>query len=295
MALPHSWPMGRRLKQSIAALLCLAGCSYTFRPTTGDINHWAAYYDTALPARAFKHYDLVVFDRRAYPNFDYLKGRTKVLAYVSMGEIYADVPEKILLDKDKSILFHNATWNSYAVDVTSAMWHRMVLANVKDAAEKGFDGVMLDTIDSPLYWAKNQGPERSERMREGAVSLIRAIRAAHPDMLLMVNRGFEILPLVAKNINFVLAESILTHKDETSGQFAFFSSQATGDVVQQLHQLLAREPQLQVLTIDYWNMDDVNGLERIYATQRAHGFVPYVTTPDLSGHTPEPRRNGKKR
>jgi hypothetical protein len=45
-----------------------------------------------------------------------------------------------------------------------------------------------------------------------------------------------------------------------------------------------------VITLDYWNMDDVNGLATIYARHRAEGFVPYVTTPDLTTHTPEPLR-----
>jgi polysaccharide biosynthesis protein PelA len=111
----------------------------------------------------------------------------------------------------------------------------------------------------------------------------------------MVNRGFDILPLVADDIHYVLAESILTHTDETSGQFAFFSSQTTSQVAAQLHRVAARTPQLQILTLDYWNMDDVNGLERIYAAHRAAGFVPYVTTPDLTTYTPEPARTRKNR
>ena len=205
------------------------------------------------------------------------------------------MPEKKLLEQENALLFQNDTWKSHAVDVTSPTWRKLVLGYVDDAAQKGFDGVMLDTIDSPLHWAETQAPERLEAMREGAASLIHAIRMAHPTMKIMVNRGFAILPLVADDINYVLAESILTHTDETSGQFAFFSSQTTSEVASQLHHAVSLQPQLQILTLDYWNMDDVNGLERIYAAHRAQGFAPYVTTPDLTTHTPEPKQYAKKR
>jgi len=268
-------------------VLCVAGCATVPRPV-GDVKLWAAYYDTALPAKAFAQYDLVIFDRRHHPKFQKIKGKTKVFAYVSIGEVYHDVPEKKKLEKENSILFHNDRWNSHAVDVTSPLWRSMVLGYVDDAAQKGFDGVMLDTIDSPLYWAQTQAPERLHAMREGAVMLIQSIHAAHPTMKIMLNRGFELLPLLGAEIDYILAESILTHKDESSGQFGINSPHTYDQVAAQLHRFVAKSPQVQVLTLDYWNMDDVNGLETIYARHRAEGFVPYVTTADLTTHTPEP-------
>jgi polysaccharide biosynthesis protein PelA len=281
--------MGKLLKQAIAALFCLAGCAPTMRPA-GEVKQWAVYYDQVLPASAFKGYDLVVFDRRHYPKFDKIKRKTRVLAYVSIGEVYANVPEKEELANENALLFRNSKWNSHAVDMTSPLWRTLVLSYVDDAVNKGFDGVMLDTIDSPLHWAQTQAPERLDAMIEATASLVRAMRDRHPSLKIMVNRGFDVLPLIASDIDYVLAESTLTQPDETSGQFAFFSPQTIREVAAQLHRTVAFAPQLQVLTLDYWNMDDVNGLERIYALQRAQGFAPYVTTPDLITHTPEPTR-----
>jgi uncharacterized protein (TIGR01370 family) len=278
--------MHKRMKQLVAALLCLAGCAPAPRPTA--INHWAVYYDDALPASAFKSMDLVVFDRRHYPKFDSLKGKTIVLAYVSIGEVYDDVPERKRLEKEKSILNQNDRWKSHVVDVTSPVWRKLVMGYVDDAAKKGFDGVMLDTIDSPLYWADTIEPQRVEAMRAAASSLITGIRAAHPNMKIMVNRGFSILPVVATDIDYILAESIMTNTNVSSGQFVLFPPHSTDQVARQLRHVVALAPQLQVFTLDYWNQDDVKGLERIYASQRAEGFTPYVTTPDLTRFTPEP-------
>ena len=105
----------------------------------------------------------------------------------------------------------------------------------------------------------------------------------------MVNRGFSILPSVSGDIDYILAESIMSHPDVSTGQFVLFPALVTNQVAEQLRRVVALAPQLQVFTLDYWNQDDVKGLERIYASQRTQGFVPYVSTPDLARFTPEPR------
>lgn len=278
--------MLKRAKQLLAALLCLSGCAP--QPRNDEINHWAIYYNDELPAADFKDLDMVVFDRRSYPKFDTLDKKTKVLAYVSIGEVYDDVPEKRLLEKKNLLLYKGDVWGSHAVDITALTWQKLVLGYVDDAARKGFDGVMLDTIDSPLYWAETKEPERLSAMEDAAVELIKAIREAHPEMKIMVNRGFKILPRVADDINYVLAESIMANTDVSTGQFALFSPNTYDQAAIQLHHVVALAPHLQVFTLDYWNQDDVKGLERIYAAQRAEGFTPYVTTPDLKRFTPEP-------
>lgn len=285
--------MGKWLPRVIAAFLCLSGCGPAPRPSA-DIRHWAVYYDDALPAKSFKHLDLVVFDRRHHPKLEALKGKTEMLAYVSIGEVYDDVPERKQLEAKKAILYQNDKWGSHAVDVTSPEWRKLVLGYVADAEKKGFDGVMLDTIDSPLHWAETKEKERLKEMRAGAVRLIRQIRQRHPKMKIMVNRGFAILPEIARDIDYVLAESIYTKTDDSTGQFGLVSPMTYAQVAEQLRGATAIARQLQVFTLDYWKPDDVKGLERIYAAQRAQGFIPYVTTPDLRSLTPIPHEKPDK-
>ncbi|MES2984663.1 MAG: endo alpha-1,4 polygalactosaminidase [Pseudomonadota bacterium] len=278
--------MRKRLKQALTALLCLTGCTPLTRTGT-DMQAWAVYYDTKLPASAFSSMDLVVFDRRSYPKFKELKGDTLVLAYVSMGEVYDDVPEKDILKGKKLLLSQHPVWKSHAVDLTSPIWRNMVLSYVDDAASKGFDGVMLDTVDAPLHWAEVNAPGRVDAMREGAAMLIHAIRAKHPKMKIMLNRGFSVLTDVAPDIDYVLAESILANTNVSTGHFELFPPKTVAEVAKKLQNVVALAPHLQVFTLDYWYQDDARGLERIYAMQRAQGFIPYVTLPDLQHFTPE--------
>ena len=283
--------MRRYFKSTIAALLCLTGCvpSPKIAGIT-PIKTWAAYYDDKLPAKTFENVDLVVFDLRYHPKFDVLKGKTIVLAYVSAGEVHGDVPERQILQAKNLILYKNERWKSYAIDITASEWQKMVLNQIDDAEKKGFDGVMLDTIESPLYWASTQQPERLNAMRQGAADLIHKIRKSHPNMKIMVNRAFDILPMVAADIDYSLAESILTNTNVSTGQFGLNPPDTYHQVAEQLRNVVALAPQLQVFTLDYWKQDDVKGLERIYAEQRANGFTPYVNTPALNTYTPEPPR-----
>ena len=288
--------MCKQLKNMVAALLCLTGCAPAPKIAgVTPIKSWAIYYDKKLPAKTFKDVDLVVFDRRHYPDFASLKGKTIVLGYVTGGEEYDHSPNVKMLKDKNLILMQNERWKSYMIDITALEWQQMVLDQVDDADKKGFDGVMIDTLESPLYWAATREPARLPAMRQAAVDLIHTIRKSHPHMKIMVNRAFDVLPDVAVDIDYSLAESILTNTDVSTGQFGLNSPDTYHQVAEQLQNVVALAPHLQVFTLDYWKQDDVKGLERIYAEQRANGFIPYVNTPALNSYTPEPHEHVHKR
>lgn len=279
-------PLFKLRTLALAALTYLAGCTSLFEAPRAP--RWAIYYDEKLGPEAFQNLDLVVFDRIHHPTLAPLKGRVTMLGYVSIGEVSGHTPEKTILEKEGLLLEENSVWKSYIVDVSSPRWKAMVLGYVDDVAAQGFDGVMLDTGESPIMWAQRKNPMRLRAMENGIVDMIKAIHNNHPNMKIMVNRAFQILPAVANDIDYVLAESIYTNTNVSTGQYGIFSPSTFGEVAKKLQQLGALAPRLQIFTLDYWNMDDVNGLERICMAQRAQGFIPYVTTPDLRSYTPEP-------
>ncbi len=273
-------------KKALAILCCLTGCSL-INEAPVEIRRWAVYYSDTLPATAFAGLDLLVLDRRYHPDFKELQPNTIVLGYVSMGEVYGDVPEKTDLEHDNALLFKNEKFDSYAVDLTSGRWQETVMRYVDDVIAQGFDGVMLDTVDSPLYWAETKAPQRSEAMKVAALNMIRNIRTKYPDKKIMLNNGFSINARAAKDLDYQLVESFLTHRDDFTGQFRWLPAKDYADAVAQLHEILARTGNIQVLTLDYWDMDDGEGVKRIYKHQRISGFIPYVTSPELTRFTPE--------
>ncbi len=242
---------------------------------------WVVYYDSKLPAKVFEPYDIVLFDRRYHPPIKHLKGKVVLLAYVSAGEAHGDSPLLEGLRKDGAVLADNKQWNSHVMDLTSARWRSAVMDEVDDALKQGFDGVMLDTLDSALDVAEKKDPKLGKAAEAAAVQLIKDIRARHPHIQLMLNRGLKLLPDVSGQLDFILAESILSETNVSTGQSKLFSPNTYRQVVGLLQDAQARSPQLKIVTLDYWDMDDVQGMEHIYALQRANGFIPYVATPDL--------------
>ncbi|MEI6740763.1 MAG: Ig-like domain-containing protein, partial [Gemmatimonadaceae bacterium] len=74
---------------------------------------------------------------------------------------------------------------------------------------RGFDGVFLDTVDT------GTDLERRDRARfAGAtlatIDLVRAIKRRYPAAVIVLNRGYDILPTVENSVDMVLAESLVT-------------------------------------------------------------------------------------
>jgi len=278
----------RSFKNAMACMMFITGCATPQKvegPAPKVRDRWVIYYDNALPAEHFKGYGLVVFDRIYHPDFTILKNKTTLLAYVSAGEIAGDSPDVATLEADKLLLHHNTHWNSHAVDLRAPVWQQMVLAQVADAKARGFDGVMIDTIESPIHMIR---PLEKPDMQAAAANLIRSIRKQFPDMKIMLNRGFDILPLIAGEIDYALAESICAQTELAIGQSTLLPESAYRKSVDMLQQMKRKAPQLKLYTLDYWNMEDAKGVHSIYRQQREAGFIPYVSTPDLRKHTPEP-------
>lgn len=290
--------MPRKLKQMFTALICFVGSACTPMPhksqqaaapqADSSKLRWAVYYAKELPAESFKDYDVVVFDRVYYPDFKKIQPHSTVLAYVTIGEVRGDTDEYKLMEAQKALISPRSKWDTYTVDIISKTWAKLVMAQVEDAMDKGFDGVMLDTVDSALHLADMDSPERGLAAQEGAIALIKEMHQRFPGMKIMLNRGFEVLPRVAPAIDFILAESTLAETDVSTGQSKVFPATTYQSLVDRLNQARAINPKIQIFALDYWNQDDAEGIRQLYAIHRAHGFVPYVTTPDLRRHTPEP-------
>lgn len=294
--------MFKRLKQLMLVTLCCVSCAPTQHarperePRNGKEERWVVYYGDALPAEAFMDYDLVLFDRLYHPPLAPLledKDRI-VLAYISAGEVHGFRSDDMTaLKKGKALLGPNNDWGSYIVDLTSATWRDIVMAEVKDAAAQGFHGVMLDTIDTPLATSMARSPQLGEANRQAAIQLIADIRETYPDLKIMLNRGFGILPEVSGQLDFELAESILAETNVSTGQSRLFSPINYRQMTKALADVRRKSPQLKIYALDYWNTDDVDGIGQLYAIHREHGFVPYVSTPDLRTLTPEPHSTQK--
>lgn len=209
-----------------AALLFAAGC--VARRPQGPFKNYACYYGYGR-LDELAAYDLVVLQPWAYnpPDIAALKTRgPTVLAYLSAGE-----DDELRRDDGRGPGGYapwyldqftgpglqtpgadgrpdqNAEWNSYFVDPSHRRWRRFLKRRVNVLRKQGFDGLFLDTVLIPrnAYTA-----DLEERMAQGMVRLVKALRRAWPSGYFLVNNGWDHLGEWGKTVDGVMAEGALS-------------------------------------------------------------------------------------
>jgi uncharacterized protein (TIGR01370 family) len=188
------------------------------------------------------------------------------------------------------LLLHESPYwaGSFYIDIRRSEWQQMVIHEIVPSILKSrFDGLFLDTIDDAPWLEASSNPSLPGASA-AAVALVHGIRLSFPNRTLMLNRGFNLLPKLERDLDMVLAESILTTSSGVERKPIRASQESYEDRVKELRAAQARQAQLKVYSLDYWDLADRSGIRDIYAIQRAHGFVPYVGTSTLTKIIPEP-------
>lgn len=279
----------RRRLAALVALAALAGSGQACADT-----RWAVYYaDRAVP-KDFSEYALIIFDSDNHPSLAPLKAAGKVvLGYLSLGEVASSRAYYQAVRDEGLLLQENEVWKgSFFVDVRDPRWSKRVLDQlVPGILARGFDGVFLDTLDNPGH-VERLDPVKYRGMAAAAVELIRSIHRRYPSAKIMMNRAYDLLPQVERDINYALAESVFTTYDFQTKRYVPVSKPLYEQQVALLKAAKQRRPELQVFTLDYWDPDDQDGIRGIYAEERKNGFNPYVATISLDRLVKEPARTG---
>jgi uncharacterized protein (TIGR01370 family) len=268
----------------------LAICSWLascVAPMVPKPQRWAVFYGESNNWQQFQDLDLVVFDSDKHPPVQPLKAKgVKVLAYLSVAEIapYRSFATQFS-NRPDFIIGYQERWNSSVVDIRSMEWQRHILdIQIPAIMAKGFDGVMIDTLDSAFAKA-GEDPIRFGGTQAAAIALIQQIRQKLPTgAIIMVNRGFEIADEIAPSIDVLLAESILVDANQQGVQY--FPDEVYDSYVDRLQQLKQKNVHLTIFTLDYLNASDMNARQNIECVQRRRGFSPYISTVDLQQYHP---------
>ena len=84
--------------------------------------------------------------------------------------------------------------------------------------DTGYRGFFLDTVDS--YHLIADTPQQRSQQEQGLAAVIQRLKASYPDAKLILNRGFELLPLIHQQIYAVAAESLFQGWDPVQARYA---------------------------------------------------------------------------
>jgi uncharacterized protein (TIGR01370 family) len=265
-----------------AAGLALAAGARRSAAAASPRRDFAVYY-AAADDPALADFDLLVLDSDAHPPLAAIAERAArrptVLGYLALAEVDGGRSHEGWVRQRGLLLGNNPDWPGASyIDLRAASWHRHVVeVLVPRILAAGFDGVFLDTLDDAEEHERRDA-KRFKGMKTAAIALVRAIRARFPGARLMMNRGFALLPALAGSLDMALGESLLATYDFAAGTHGWAPDGDYREAVALLHGARRRHPELTLYTLDYCDPADGAAIARIYATQRANGFLPYAAT-----------------
>ena len=212
-----------------------------------------------------------------------------ILGYLSLGEVHSGRDYFAEVEAEGLLIRPNPNWpDARFIDIRDQRWHKRVIERlIPEILARGFDGIFFDTLDDAEF-LEQRDPVRFAGMVDAAAQLLRKLRQRFPDIPLMVNRGYAVLPHAPGAFDMLLGESVFSTYDAISGAYKLAPEADYHWQVRQMRDAQQRDPKLRLFTLDYWNADDPRGIARIYAEERKNGFIPYVGTRDLTSIVTEP-------
>ncbi|WP_419783983.1 endo alpha-1,4 polygalactosaminidase [Maridesulfovibrio sp.] len=259
----------------------LFGRTFAFGGSSA-VSSWACYYGSQDRTEMLSGFDLLVSAPGGQDPAPLRSEGTKVLVYISLGEVAANGPYYAEAKEMGLLVRHNSNWDSWVVDVRRPEWSELLFSRIiPDALAAGYDGLFFDTLDSPIDMQRRD-PDTYKGTERACVALVRAIREKYPKMLLCQNRGFEIIKRTAPYLNYLLIEGLSSSMEPAASIRTDVSKKDRDFLVSKAEAARQVNPRLVVLTLDYVPADDKQEIEKAYEFSRNLGYVPYVSIPALN-------------
>ncbi len=240
----------------------------------------AYYYGSALPAAALSQYDHVIVqaDQADKAQVELLRRRgSEVFAYVSLSELSRAQASNV--DR-RWQLGSNANWNTVVMNAADSGFRRWLLDNCfAPLWQRGFHAFFLDNLDS------YQGVVHTEEARiaqiNGLSAIISELATRFPKVKLELNRGFELLPQIAKLATGLAAESLFQSWNPVTKKYGEVRDDDRRWLLNQLRR--ARdEYHLPITVIDYVPVTERELARKTAERIAALGMTPWVTDHDLT-------------
>ncbi|MHB8254657.1 MAG: bifunctional glycoside hydrolase 114/ polysaccharide deacetylase family protein [Acidiferrobacter sp.] len=198
-------------------------------------------------------------------------------AYTSVGEIFHPAtrpgfPEKCILGRDP-------VWHTAILDESTRTCRHYYLHQVLAPLWKqGYRGFFLDNMDA--YRGVTKTAVERQRQKQGLVELVRDIKRSHPKALLILNRGFRILPKIHTLVAAVVAESLFDGWSQKSGEYVRVPKSTRLRLITKLKRV--RRMGIPVVAIDYLPPDKRSEAEADARRIEALGITPWITNSTLT-------------
>lgn len=258
----------------------LAGSILAAQAAAAQASPAAFFYASNPPLEALAAFGQIVLQPEAVTKDEVewvQRGGCAAFAYLSIGEL---LPGEGWAREARPEwrLGQNTAWGTWVMDPSRREWRELLLRRAQALRAKGFAGLFLDTLDSPLA---NATDPAARRVREDAlVSLLAELKQRDANVRLLLNRGFELLPRLSTLAAGVVAESLFRTFDPATRRYSAASEDGTRWLLARLREAHDRYG-LPVVVIDYVPPGDVELARETAKRIASLGFVPWVAQPEL--------------
>jgi hypothetical protein len=256
----------------LPALIAVQTAQANPTPTNPSV---AFYYGSHLPAAELSQFDQVVVqaDQADAEDVAFLRRRgATVFAYISLSELSHTQASAI---DSHLVLGSNPDWDTVILDAAQPQWRQRLLTGYfQPLWERGYHAFFLDNLDS----YERAVSSRDGRLAQvhGLAQIIKDVHERFPGVVLLCNRGFELLPEVAPLIAGMVAESLFRSWETGQKVYGEVSAQEREELLAELRNARDRY-HLPITVIDYVPPGQ---RELARATARriaALGMTPWVT------------------
>lgn len=232
-------------------------------------------------------YDVAIIGRNAMSKEDIAKFQQAgvwTVEYISLGEDYSlNVGDGLgpggyasyyLYDESDQAI-PNGDWGSYYVDPASPAWRQIIFNEIRRIIDKGVDGIFMDTVDCVDAYPQTFN---------GICNLIMDIRKEFPNIKLVLNRGFTVVPTLYEVLDGVMFELFSTYYntnvfkydvlDEKSVTFSYNRYNGV-----QLVNDCRQKKYFPVFAMEYYPADGFESDKQlIYDRDWEYDFIPYINS-----------------
>ncbi|HHJ18267.1 MAG TPA: hypothetical protein ENJ84_00310, partial [Gammaproteobacteria bacterium] len=137
-------------------------------------------------------------------------------------------------------------------------------------------GFFLDTMDSYLIQSTNKTDQ--QKQQAALVQLVHRLKQQLPNALIITNRGFEVIPDIARDIDAVAAESLYAQWNNNDQNYQPVATEDHDWLINQLQNIQSRYS-LDIIAIDYLPPSQRQQARTIAKKILDQGFIPWVATP----------------
>lgn len=234
-------------------------------------DRYAFIYSKNIDDPFINFYDKVVVEADAIDDIYALRYPKKMVAYVSVGEIepWRKTPTPY---KKSWVISKNKTWNSLIADLTKPAYQNFLFQRVEKLYKRGYRNFFLDTMDA--YHVTRKDKKLFQKQQKALISFVHKLHKKYPNSTIIINRGFEILEQIHKDINAIVAESLIGRYDNSNKSYKPVPKADREWLLSNFKK--AKKYGLDAISIDYSNGSTKERID-IAKKIKQLGVIPYVT------------------